>query len=359
MKEDFGQGLAWIEPGAVRLVKGALPTPDGSSHAIIEVEMASVCGSDLKIIDKGNARVASGRIMGHEVFGRIVGGEELPAHLTVGDFVAVGADYSCGACKFCFNGMANNCAKNMALGHQIDGGFADYLFLPEEFLLRGPIVAMNNTPAEIGVLAEPLACVMNGMEVMGNPSPRFPDDIFVILGAGPIGILFARLAARLGFSRVMVSEPSAQRVLLAQQVLGSGTQVVEATESGALEELISEESGGLGAGVVVVASTSREAQSDALRLAGKRGRINFFGGIPGGNQISFDSNKLHYDEILLTGSHGSDPRHFEQAAEMLTLFPSVGEGIVSDSFPLTSAEEAFRLARSGNAIKVAFAREGG
>src|SRR5512142_3344228 len=91
--------------------------PDDDSM-ILKVHSCSVCGSDLRIYHHGNPRVVPPQIIGHEVAGEVVAAGKNVERFQVGDRVAVGADVPCGKCRWCREGLSNNCAMNYAISYQ-------------------------------------------------------------------------------------------------------------------------------------------------------------------------------------------------------------------------------------------------
>ncbi len=111
---------------------------------------------------------------------------------------------------------------------------------------------------------------------------------------------------------------------------------------------------GIGADVVIVACSSSQAQEEALSLAGKGGRVNFFGGLPSGSgSISIDSNLIHYREVSVQGSHGSTPQDMREALDMLAGKTVKVDDLTTHTFPLDSIEEAFLFAEKRVGMHVA------
>ena len=103
----------------------------------IKVDSCAVCGSDIRIFNKGNDRIEYPAIIGHEVSGRVV--ETNTDKFEIGDKISIGADIPCGKCKHCISKRPNLCEKNLAIGYQLKGGFSEYMFLSKELIENGPI----------------------------------------------------------------------------------------------------------------------------------------------------------------------------------------------------------------------------
>ncbi|MHC4404395.1 MAG: alcohol dehydrogenase catalytic domain-containing protein, partial [Planctomycetota bacterium] len=173
--------LEELEKLAVRDVED--PQIDDDS-ALLKVESVAVCGSDVRIFHHGNPRVKPPAIIGHETAGVIVKAGKNVARVKEGDRVAVGADVPCGQCSWCRNGLGNNCDINYAIGYQIPGAFAEYMKLPRLVLEEGPVAPFGDALSfDVAALAEPLACVINGLELVNMSLGK----TVVLIGMGPIG----------------------------------------------------------------------------------------------------------------------------------------------------------------------------
>jgi L-iditol 2-dehydrogenase len=174
--------------------------------------------------------------------------------------------------------------------------------------------------------------------------------VVLVMGAGPIGMMHARLARLNGAARVIVSDPNAERAAWAA-AMGADRAVVPTHED--LAGVIAAESGGQGVDAVIVAAPSHAAQEEALRLAAIGGRISFFGGLPKDKPtIQFDSNLVHYKELVVTGTTACSTADCRRAAAIVSAgLVNLGD-LISLRFPLAEAGAAFAAAESGKALKV-------
>ena len=153
-------------------------------------------------------------VLGHEVAGEIADIGANVRDWNVGTDVTVAPVIACGDCHYCRGEMGNLCANRRALGYEYDGGFAQYLSLPAAAIAAGNVFAIPTgvSPAA-AALSEPLSCCVNGQDNMGGIQP---GDTLLIIGAGPIGIMHLQLAKAVDGTRVIVSEPAAERRQLAR-----------------------------------------------------------------------------------------------------------------------------------------------
>jgi len=321
--------------------------PDDES-LILKVHACAVCGSDIRIFHHGNPRVRPPQVIGHEIAAEVVAVGSKVTRFKVGDRVATGADVPCGECKWCREGLGNNCSTNYAIGYQFPGGFAEYMPLNAMTVRYG---AVHHIPATLSydeaTLAEPLGCCLNGLELCDIHL----GDTVVVIGAGPAGCMLMRLARLQGALRVLAVQRSRARIEHARR-LGDADQVICTQDSDPVESVLAE-TGGEGADVVITANSSVQTHIQALRMVCNRGRVNFFGGLPKGSpSIALESNLVHYKELLITGSHGSVPRQHRLALEVLATGAIKASGYITHTFSLDQIEEAFAAAEAHQGMKV-------
>ncbi|MBI2300038.1 MAG: alcohol dehydrogenase catalytic domain-containing protein [Armatimonadetes bacterium] len=289
----------------VRDVPDAVCPPGG---ALLRVAACAVCGTDVRIVRYGHAQVTPPQVLGHEVAGTVV--ESDAPGVTVGARVQVTPAVGCGECRFCRAGRTNQCPGLQTIGYHSAGAFAPLLAVPAGAVLQG---SLTSVPAELtattACLAEPLACCLNGQELVAAG----PGDRVVVVGAGPIGCLHARLAAARGASLVIVVEQRPERLEQAvARCVGlpvpggpeAGRRVLELTDGGA--------------DVVLVAAPSAEAQAEALGWLARGGRLSFFGGLPpGSGPVALDTNRIHYHELRIAGAHASTPAQNRAALRLI------------------------------------------
>src|SRR5207249_3631169 len=142
-----------------------------------------------------------------------------------------------------------------------------------------------------------LACVLNGQEL----ARVGPGDDVVVVGAGPIGCLHARLARSRGARRVFLADLNRARLDLAASFVAPDA-VIDGSEMDSVDAVL-KLTDGRGADVVITAAASGAAQQDAVLMAARSGRISLFGGLPkDAPTITLDSNLVHYRELTLVGA---------------------------------------------------------
>lgn len=287
------------------------------------------------------------RIPGHEVVGTI---ERLGADLTgytMGQRVFVAPNMGCGHCRQCISGNNNVCADYQAIGVTLDGAFAEYMRVPAAAVRQGCVMPIaGSVDSAIATLIEPFACVLRGQ----RPLAIKPGETVLVIGAGPIGIMHLKLALLSGAGKVLVSEMAAERQ---EQAKRAGAERVIQPGVEDLAAAVAEETRGQGVDVVVVAAPAHAAQEQALALAGIGGRINFFGGLPKDRPtINFNSNLVHYKELIVTATTACSTQDCWQAAEIVNSGKIDLREVVSQRFPLTETLAGFVAAEDRKSLKV-------
>ncbi len=335
-------------PSDVRVEDVPIPKI-GSGELLIKVLSASICGTDLRIFHGQHRMYSPGtiRIPGHEVVGTIAEVGDGLSVFQAGERVFIAPNMGCGSCKQCVSGNNNLCANYDAIGVTIDGGFAQYMRVPSNSVHQGNVIKVSESvdPA-VAALIEPFACVLRGQNALHIE----PGDVVLVIGAGPIGVMHTKLAKARGAGRVIVSEPVPDRAVQVKRM--GADRVVNPTEEN-LQSVVNDESNGRGADVIIVAAPVHAAQESALNLAAIGGRINYFGGLPKDRpNINFDSNLVHYKELVITGTTACSTHDCWQAAQIINSGLVDLTELVSQRFPLREAVKAFSAAEDRKSLKI-------
>ncbi|MDQ3822772.1 MAG: alcohol dehydrogenase catalytic domain-containing protein, partial [Actinomycetota bacterium] len=192
--------------GRLEIAERPVPALDGAPDVLLDVEACGICGTDLQILGGGHPATV-GVVLGHEFVGRVAevgpGVDELPP----GRRVAVAPNVSCGQCEWCRRGLRNQCERFTTHGVFVDGGLAPHVRVPASAC--HPV--SESLPAHVAALVEPLSTVVHG----ARQARPFPGETALVVGAGPIGLMFVALF-RLAGLRVGVVERSDERRRLAE-----------------------------------------------------------------------------------------------------------------------------------------------
>jgi L-iditol 2-dehydrogenase len=318
-------------------------------EALLKVLSTGICGTDLRIYHGAHHLYMPGmkRIPGHEVVGDIEAvGDEVKG-LTIGQRVFVAPNMGCGHCRQCVSGNNNRCANYEAFGITIDGSFAQYMRIPAAAILQGNLITIpESVDPSAAALIEPFACVLRGQDMLNIQ----PEDVVLVVGAGPIGMMHTFLAQMHGARKVLVSEVAPLRLA---QVKSLGAERVINPSEEDLTQAVLDETGGEGVDVIIIAAPAHKAQENALDLAAIGGRINFFGGLPKDRPtINFNSNHVHYKELTVTGTTACSTNDCRRAAAIVASGKVDLGKLVSARYPLEQVNTAFHEAEQGAALKV-------
>jgi len=323
----------------------------GENEIVIKVMVCAICGTDIKVYHHGHRLIVFPRITGHEVSGIVVEKGKNVKEFKEGDRVAVAPAIPCGKCWYCRKGYQSMCDNLKAIGYHYNGGFAEYMKVPEDAVFNGCVNKIpDNLSFEEAAIAEPLACVINGQIL----SRIKIEDTVVVIGAGPIGCYQSELAKINGATKVILGDISSERLKIAEF---TGAITVDMSKED-IKKAVEEQTDGRMADKVIVAAGSGKAQEVAVELVAKRGSVNFFGGLPKESPfINLNSNLLHYREFFITGTHGSSPIHNKIAISLLSEKSIDGKRYITYKFPLEKIKEGLETVEEKKGLKVVIEME--
>lgn len=273
------------------------------NELLIKVACCGVCGTDRHIYE-GKAPSSIPVILGHEYSGIIVEKGNLNSKFNIGDKVAVDPNIYCGHCDYCRKGMVSFCENLKALGVTMNGGFAEYsivpfsqaYFLPPDFDLS------------VAAFAEPLSCCLRGIE----HADIKPGNTVIIIGGGSIGLLMVQLVRNAGASKIILVEPDFSKQKLGIE-LGADYSLSPYDEK-IFEEI--EELTNLQVDVVIECVGSKDSVDNAIKMAGKGGKVVIFGLAPKDQNINLNLQYLFQKELKIFNSL-LNPFTFKPAIDLL------------------------------------------
>ncbi|MCL1854738.1 MAG: alcohol dehydrogenase catalytic domain-containing protein [Clostridia bacterium] len=333
-------------PGDMRVetIEKPICPPGG---ALVKLHASLICGSDLKIYQHGHPKTPMPQIIGHESCGTIEAIDAPGSGLQAGDRVTIQTSIPCGRCLMCQQGSFNLCENLEAISWGLPGTFAEYIAIPRNAMEHGNLIKVPDSLRDEEVcLAEPLACVINGQELVGFS----PGETVLVIGAGPIGLLHAELARAGGAGRILLAERSPNRLKMAEAF---GYDRLIDTKAGPLPEQVLTATGGRGANVVSVTAPARAAQEAAVACAALKGRISLFGSLPAGDcAITLDSRAIHYRELKVFGAFSSSVNNMMKALKILASSRIRTDLIITHTMALERIVEGIQIAIRGEALKV-------
>jgi L-iditol 2-dehydrogenase len=333
-------------PEDIRIEERPIPKcPKGG--ALLKLHGSLICGTDIKIFKNGHPMLIPPQIIGHESCGEIVEINDPNYGLKVGDRVTVQTTVACGKCEMCLQGKFNLCQNIKGICLHYPGTFAEYVAIPEEALRLGNLLkAPDNLKNEEVCLAEPLACVINGQDLLNIQ----PGEDVLIIGGGPIGILHAELASLSGAGRVVLAEKSAQRLEIAGRF--GYSNYIDTGKNDLIAEVM-KLTNNRGVDVAIATAPAKEPQEQAVETLAFRGRLSLFGSLPKGkSNITIDSRTIHYKEIQIMGASSSKTYHMKRALAILAAGRIKTQAIITHTMPLEKIVDAIKMALNGEALKI-------
>ena len=324
-----------------------IPKPQiGSREILLKVKAASICGSDVRMIQNGYRNVDETHplTLGHEFAGVIEEmGKEVRGY-EIGMRVTAAPNWGCGICRHCICGNTHLCNDYQAFGINHPGGFSEYVVIPEEVIRQGNLTVLEDTLSfEEASLIEPFSCVLNGQEITGIRT----GDTVLVVGAGPIGILHAMLAGITGASRVMMNDLSTDRLKVAKRIMPDLITI-----EGNLADRVMAETGNLGVDVSIIAAPAPAAQEQSLEYMAMNGRVLFFGGLPKEReQVSLNANTIHYRQLRIMGSARASIRQFRICLSLVESGRIPIARLVTGRFTLDEFDQAAAAASQASGLK--------
>lgn len=322
----------------LRVEEVAVPNPE-PGDILVRVRAALTCGTDVKVFRRGyHARmIVPPALFGHELAGDVVAVGEGVTDFRPGDRIVAANSAPCGACHYCRK-SAHNLCDNLLFNN---GAYAEFMRIPSRIVAKNTHHLPPQLTYQDAALVEPLACVMKGVE---ESNVKAGDDV-VVIGLGPIGLMFVRLAKVRGARVIAIGRRK--------------TQVDRAAAMGADEVLVSDGSGDVvaevrrmtadhGADIAIEAVGIPETWEQAVKMVRRGGTVNFFGGCPSDSKVALDTQLIHYSEITCKASFHHTPGLIKRALESVSRGEIRAADFVNRVEPLSNLLEVMRYLMSHN-----------
>jgi 2-desacetyl-2-hydroxyethyl bacteriochlorophyllide A dehydrogenase len=331
------RAAVYTGPGVVEVTSVPDATPTGDDDVVVRVERCGICGSDLRALAvPPEMDYEPGVVIGHEFVGEVADAHGA-AGVREGDRVAVLPNIPCGRCHYCRTGRVNLCTDFTHVGAMRDGGAAELAAVPASMLHALP----ETLDWETAALTEPLACVLNGTRRAGF----HPGAPTLILGAGPIGLLFLAVAKLAGAGPIVVSEPHAER---RQAAARHGADVVCDPINEPLADVVAAATGAIGAEIAIDAVGS--LLGDAVAAVRKGGRVLVFG-LNWRAKATLSPADIASREVTIEGVYIANGT-FPLALSLLDAHPETFRPLITHRLPLESFWQGIEAMRDGSGMKV-------
>lgn len=318
--------------------------PLSEGEILVKVESALTCGTDVKTYRRGHPvlikSVPSG--FGHEFAGTVAKLGKGVTKFKVGDRVVAANSAPCGECFFCKREEYNLC-EHLDL---LNGAYAEYIVVPQRIVEKNTLILPERLSFDKAAFCEPLANVVHGVERTGIK----PGDTVGIIGIGPIGLMFARLAKLKG-AKVITAGRNPIKLKLAEE-FAQADEVVDLKKYPNPEKIFksfTEEGKGLDIAVECVGLP--EIWERIFECVRPGGTVHFFGGCKSGSKVTFDTTRLHYSDIKLMSVFHHTPKYFRMALDLIASGDVEVEKLITGTLPLNKLEYAMQQHIEGKAVK--------
>lgn len=318
--------------------------PLAEGEILVKIKAALTCGTDVKTFRRGHPvlikEIPSG--FGHEFSGIVEKVTPSVTNVQVGDRVVCANSAPCGECFYCKKEEYNLC-ENLNL---LNGAYAEYIVVPERIVKKNTLILPPDLEFEKAAFAEPLANVVHGVERTGIKKGQTVG----IIGIGPIGLMFARLAKLKG-ARVIVAGRNKEKLRLAEE-FAYADEIVDLKKYQNPEKIFkdfSDEKKGLDVAVECVGLP--EIWELVFSTVRPGGTVHFFGGCKSGSKVCLDTTRMHYGDIKTLSVFHHTPQYFRQALDLIASGDVEVEKLITDTLPLDKVEYAMEQHIAGNAIK--------
>lgn len=336
MNKDTMIAAVFEKAGVLTVRQIQIPKIAEPDEVLIKIQTVSICGTDVRgLSDPPEFLFKEGVVIGHECAGIVAEIGTAVTNVKIGDKVVVHPNSWCGKCHYCRTGHTNLCQNFKHVGDSRDGAMAEYLCVPEKLIYR----ISDKVPSSIACLTEPLACVLNGTKTVRI----HPGETAVVLGAGPIGLIFTMLYKAAG-AKVIVSDISEKRRQFAL-VIGAdmATDPVKNDVREAVKVITK-----IGADIVTDAVGCLLDQ--AIPLVKKGGDIVLFG-INERAKVQINQAPVVFNEINIHGNFITKGT-FPAAIDIIENGIIPIEKLITHRLPIQDAKKGIELMRSGEGVKV-------
>jgi L-iditol 2-dehydrogenase len=323
-----------------------MPVPAaGSGEILMKVAACGICGSD--VMEWYRVKKAP-LVLGHEVAGEIVQVGNGVKGFREGQRIAASHHVPCNTCRYCRRGHHTVC-ETLRTTNFFPGGFSEYLLLPALNVDRGVYPLPDEVSDDQATFIEPLACVLRGLRRTGMQ----PGDSVLVVGSGISGLLYVKLAACLGASRIFATDVEESRLAAARQF---GADAVFHAKD-VHPDLLREKNEGLLADIVILCTGAKSAIMTALACVERGGTVLVFAPTDDGVEVPLSVNSVFWrTDITLATSYAGTPADHMTALELIRTKRLTVTDMITHRLPLRDTVKGFSLVSEGrDSIKVIIA----
>jgi len=337
------------EPGRLHVREVAEPVP-GAGDVVIEVRAALTCGTDLKAWRRGHPKFPCPTPFGHEASGVVVARGADVKGFEVGDAIMTANSGPCGSCFWCVRDEENLCET--LTDELLLGAYAERLLVPARILRVNAFRKPDDLSFEHAALLEPLSSVCFGLTKLPTRKVRQGATVLLV-GSGPIAMLWLRALQAHGADRVIVAGRRAARLETAKAMGAMQAVATAEVPDGTLQAVIADATEGRGCDAVIECTGQPDVWEQAPSYARKGGSVVLFGGCASGTKAAFDPARLHYDGVELSSPFHFRPRDVAESRRLLSQKGLDWSPLVSGRVGLDDLPSLFPRLGDGGEMKLA------
>ena len=336
--------VRYYAPNDIRYEEVEIPELK-EGEILVKVKTALTCGTDVKTFRRGHPvlikKTPSG--FGHEFSGIVEKIGNNVSNVKIGDRVVCANSAPCGECFHCKREEYELC-ENLDL---LNGAYAEYIVIPKRIVEKNTLIIPDGLDFSLATFCEPLANVIHGIA----KTPIKKGDTVGVMGIGPIGLMFAKLAKLKG-ARVIAMGRNPLKLKMAKEFANADI-VIDLKENPDFDEIVrSYTTDNRGLDVAIECVGLSEMWEKMFNLTRKGGYVHFFGGCKGDSKVSLDTRRLHYDEVKIISSFHHTPKYFKESLDMITSRKINVEKLITKKMKMKDAKQAIEMHRDGKVIKI-------
>lgn len=338
------KAVRYYAPNDIRYEEVKVPELK-EGEILVEVKAALTCGTDVKTFKRGHPvlikNVPSG--FGHEFSGVVAKKDDAVSNLEIGDRVVCANSAPCGECFYCQRGEYELC-ENLNL---LNGAYAQYIAVPKKIVEKNTLIIPNNLNFASAAFSEPLSNVIHGMA----KTPIKEGDTVGVVGIGPIGLMFSKLAKLKG-AKVIAMGRNPLKLRLAHEFANADVVIDLKKYPDPKEIILSHTKENRGLDFAIECVGLPEIWEQMFSIVRKGGYVHLFGGCASGTSVNIDTRRLHYDEVKIISSFHHTPKYFKEALDMIASGKIDVEKLITKRMDMKYAKKAIEMHRDGEAIKI-------
>lgn len=320
-----------VKPNELKIIDMDKPGLTNENNVLVKIKAAGICGSDVGIYHGTNAAATYPRVIGHEMVGEVVETKDNVSSVKVGDRVIIDQVTNCGECYACRKGRGNVCANLKVRGVHIDGGYREYMAVPEQDCYLLP----DELSYEDAVMIEPTTVAIQSCA----RAQLEPDDTLLIMGCGALGNSILKIA-RLSGAKIIVADVIEEKL---QEALTQGADYSIHMLKENIYEKAKEYTGGYGPTVSIDAACTKDSLKTLLKVTGNAGRVITMGFSV--SPIEVTQFSITSKELDVRGSRLQNKK-FQEAIQLIREGKLDLKDSISHKFYYLDAQKAFDFSDS-------------